>query len=79
MQEGKLLGHIVSSKGIKIDPAKVESIQKIDAPRNKKEIHPFLEKIIFLRRFIPNFAEIVKHMTNMLKKDNDIKWTIDAK
>jgi hypothetical protein len=38
MQEGKFLGHIVSPKGIKIDPTRVEAIQKINAPRNKKEI-----------------------------------------
>jgi hypothetical protein len=34
---------------------------------------------MFLRRFIPNFAEIVKLITDMLKKDNEIKWMIEAK
>jgi hypothetical protein len=32
-----------------------------------------------LRRFIPNFAEIVKLITDMLKKDSEIKWTIKDK
>jgi hypothetical protein len=32
-----------------------------------------------LRRFIPNFAEIIKLITDMLKKDNEVKWTSDAK
>jgi hypothetical protein len=32
-----------------------------------------------LRRFIPNFAEIVKLITDMLKKDSEIKWTVEAK
>jgi hypothetical protein len=32
-----------------------------------------------LRRFIPNFAKIVKLITDMLKKDNEIKWTVEAK
>jgi hypothetical protein len=32
-----------------------------------------------LRRFIPNFAEIIKMITDMLKKDNKVKWTAEAK
>jgi len=36
MKEGKLLGHIISKYGIKIDPKRVEAIQKISLPRNKK-------------------------------------------
>jgi hypothetical protein len=32
-----------------------------------------------LRRFIPNFAEIVKILTNMLKKCNKVKWNAKEK
>jgi hypothetical protein len=32
-----------------------------------------------LRRLIPNIVEIVKQITNILKKDSDIKCTYDAK
>jgi hypothetical protein len=69
MEEGKILGHIVSPKGIKIDPERVKAIQQIDILRNKKSIQSFIGKIIFLRTFIPNFAEIIKYITDMLKKD----------
>jgi hypothetical protein len=69
MEEGKILGHIVSPEGIKIDPERVKAIQKIYIPRNKKSIQSFICKINFLRRFIPNFAEIIKIITDMLKKD----------
>jgi ribonuclease HI len=79
MQEGKLLGHIVSKDGIKVDPKRVEAIDLINIPRNRKEIQYFLGKINFLRRFIPNFAEIIKLITDMLKKDNEVKWTAEAK
>jgi hypothetical protein len=66
MQEGKLLGHIVSRDGIQIDPKRVEAIDTINIPRNVKEIQSFLGKINFLRRFIPNFVEIIKLITYML-------------
>ena len=38
MEEGKLLEHSISKDGIHIDPARVQAIQQIDLPRNKKEI-----------------------------------------
>jgi hypothetical protein len=47
MQEGKLLGHIVSRDGIRIDPKRVEAIDTINIPRNVKEIQSFLGKINF--------------------------------
>jgi hypothetical protein len=79
IQEGKLLGHIVSRDGIRIDPKRVEAIDTIVIPRNVKEIQSFLGKIIFLRRFIPNFAEIVKLITYMLRKNSEVKWIVEAK
>ena len=47
MQEGKVLGHIVSIEGIKIDPKRVEAIDTINIPRNKKEIQLFLGIFFF--------------------------------
>ena len=55
LSEGKLLGHIVSAEGVKIDPVRVEAIQKLSIPRSKRDIQSFLGKINFVRRFIPNF------------------------
>jgi len=47
MEEGKLLGHIVSPEGIKIDPERVKAIHHIYIPRNKKSIQSFISKINF--------------------------------
>jgi hypothetical protein len=79
MEEGKLLGHIVSLEGIKIDIERVNAIQQIDILRNKKYIQSFIGKIVFLRRFIPNFAEIIKCITDMMKNDAEIKWIPEDK
>jgi hypothetical protein len=79
MEEGKLLGHIISKEGIKIDPNRVETILNIGTHRSKKEVQSFLGKENFLRRFIPNLDEIIKHITNMLRKGNEIKWTLEAR
>ena len=79
MQEGKLLGHIVSAEGVRIDPDRVEAIQALPLPRSKKEVQAFLGRINFLRRFISNFAELVKHITTMLRKGHEIKWTVESR
>eukprot|EP00253_Pinus_taeda_P019140 PITA_19140 len=78
MEEGKLLGNIISKDGIRIDPAHVQAIQQIDLPQNKKEIQSFNSKMNFLRRFVPNLVEHLREMTNMLKKDSQMKWTEEA-
>jgi hypothetical protein len=76
--EAKLLGHIVS-KGVRIDPEGVNGIHEVPLPSNKKAIQSFLGQIGFVRRFIPNFAEIVKPITDMLKKGHDLTWSEEVK
>jgi hypothetical protein len=75
MQDGKLLGHIVSTEGVQIDPSRVKEMQALSILRSKKEFQSFLGKINFLRRFVPNFAEEVKLIIAMLKKENEVRWT----
>jgi len=79
LEEGKLLGHIISKDGIRIDPARIEAILTISHPRNIKEPQPFLGKINFLRRFISNLVELIMELNNMLRKDSSIKWKLEAK
>jgi len=79
MKEGKLLGHIVSAEGVRIDPSKVEALQTLSLPKSKKEVQAFLGKINFLRRFVSNFVELVKHITAMLRKGNEVKWTTEPR
>ena len=42
VRSGKLLGFVVSGKGIEVDPSKVKEIQEIPAPRTEKEVIGFL-------------------------------------
>jgi len=65
----------VSVVGVQIDLERVKAIQTLSVPRSKKDIQSFLGKINFVRKFIPNFAELVKHVTSMLKKGSEVRWT----
>ena len=39
---GKLLGHIVSQKGIEVDPDKVKAIREMPPLKNEKEVRGFI-------------------------------------
>jgi hypothetical protein len=51
----------------------------LSLPRSKKEVQSFLGKINFLRRFVSNFVEFVKHITGMLIKENEVKWIVESR
>ena len=47
------LGHIISEKGITLVPEKLDSIEKMPAPRTPKEVKQFLGLVGYYRKFIP--------------------------
>ena len=67
--EGVFLGHRVSERGIEVDRAKIEAIEKLPYPRDIKGIRSFLGHAGFYRRFIKDFSKISKPLTNILQKD----------
>eukprot|EP00253_Pinus_taeda_P008794 PITA_08794 len=79
LEEGKLLGQIISKDGIRIDTERIQAILQIPYPRNIKELQAFLGKINFLRRFIPNLAELIRLLRNMLKNDAKVRWSLETK
>nr|GEW31253.1 hypothetical protein [Tanacetum cinerariifolium] len=48
----KLLGHLIYSEGIYVDPTKIESIKDWASPKTPIEIHQFLGLVGYYRRFI---------------------------
>ena len=79
MEEGTFLGFVISGEGIKIYPRRIEAIKAILFPDNKKAMQSFLGKINFVRKFIFDFAKIVKPPQEMIKKDSNFKWTKERK
>ncbi|KAJ4717036.1 DNA-directed DNA polymerase [Melia azedarach] len=72
---GIVLGHIVSSKGIEVDRAKIELIANLPIPKSVKDVRSFLGHAGFYRRFIKNFSVISKPLCNLLSKDTLFEWT----
>uniref|UniRef100_A0A2N9EB75 Uncharacterized protein n=1 Tax=Fagus sylvatica TaxID=28930 RepID=A0A2N9EB75_FAGSY len=71
---GKLLGFIVSQRGIEVDPDKIKAILEMKEPRTEKEIRGFLGRIQYISRFIAQLTTICEPMFKLLKKDVPVKW-----
>ena len=75
MKEVGFLDHVISGEDIAVDPAKVETATKWEAPTTVGEIRSFLALAGYYRRFIENLSKIAKPMTELLKKDTKFIWT----
>ena len=65
-EEGIVLGHRISEKGIEVDKAKIETIEKLLPPSSVKGIRSFQGHAGFYKRFIKDFSKIAKPLSNLL-------------
>ncbi|XP_070011344.1 uncharacterized protein [Nicotiana sylvestris] len=79
VQDGLVLGYQVSSKGIEVDRAKVDVIEKLPPPTSVKTIRSFLGHAGFYRRFIRDFSKIVNPLCKLLEKDHPFLFSNDCK
>ncbi|XP_052485209.1 uncharacterized protein LOC105778967 [Gossypium raimondii] len=70
----KLLGFIVSEKGIEVDPDKVKAIRDLPPPRTQKEVWGFLGRLNYIARFISQLTEKCDPIFRLLKKHNPGTW-----
>src|SRR3954462_2908276 len=69
VNEGIVLGHKISKRGIEVDKEKIEAIERMPYPRDIKGIHSFLGHAGFYKIFIKDFSKTSRPLTNFLQKD----------
>uniref|UniRef100_A0A2N9HHR4 Uncharacterized protein n=1 Tax=Fagus sylvatica TaxID=28930 RepID=A0A2N9HHR4_FAGSY len=74
----KLFQRLKNGRGIEIDPAKVQAIRSMPAPKTEKEIRSFLGRINYVARFIAQLTATCEPLFKLLRKDVKIKWTEDC-
>jgi hypothetical protein len=57
VSSGKLLGYMVSSQGIDVNPKKVEAIEQLQPPQTKKQIQKLACMMAALNQFISKLGE----------------------
>ena len=68
-QEVHFFGHRWNSHGITPDPKKIDSILKMEFPKDKETMHSFLGLINFLNRYSPRLAELCAPLRSLILKD----------
>src|SRR3954471_14909462 len=68
VNDGIVLGHKISERGIEVDKAKIEAIERMPYPRDIRGIHSFLGHAGFYRRFIKDFSKTSRPLINLLQK-----------
>ena len=78
VNQGIVLGHVISSRGIEVDKAKIELISKLPSPINVKTVRQFLGHAGFYRGFLKDFSKIAKPLYKLLEKDAKFAWDGDC-
>ncbi|XP_052725953.1 uncharacterized protein LOC128194406 [Vigna angularis] len=74
VEQGLVLGHMISEKGIEVDPAKISVISQLPYPSCVREVRSFLGHAGFDRRFIKDFSKKALLLSRLLQKDIDFAF-----
>jgi hypothetical protein len=77
---GKLLGFLVSSRGIEVNPDKIHAIERMKLPTDLKEVQKFTGCLASLSHFISWLGEKALPLYQLMKKSDTFVWTtqVDA-
>ena len=79
VSSGKLLGYLVSHRGIEANPKKVRTIDDMRSPCNKNEVQKLAGMMAALSRFVSKSGERGMLFYKLLKKHDGFLWNEQAK
>src|SRR3954467_9781076 len=75
---GKLLGYMVSARGIKANPEKVQAIARMQEPTDIKGVQQLTGRLAALSRFISRLGACTLPFYQLLRKGEKFEWTEEA-
>ncbi|KAM2715235.1 hypothetical protein EV2_044869 [Malus domestica] len=78
VKQGVVLGHVISSKGIEVDKAKIDIISNMATPTSVKGVRSFLGHAGFYHPFIKDFSKITRLLCSLLAKYVVFDFDIDC-
>ena len=75
---GKLLGFLVSHKGIKANPEKIKAIERMSPPQTLKDMQKLVGYVTSLGPFISKLGEHALPFFGLMKRKGPFKWTQEA-
>ncbi|GKB56851.1 putative reverse transcriptase domain-containing protein [Tanacetum coccineum] len=70
----QFLGHVIDSRGIHVDPAKIEAVKNWTSPTTPTEVRQFLGLAGYYQRFMKDFLKIAKSLTELTQKNKKYIW-----
>ena len=71
---GKLLGFLMSGRGIEVDPSKIKAILEMPQPKSEIEVRGFLDRLRCISRFIAKHISTCKPFFKFLRKNEPHTW-----
>ena len=62
-------GHVISAKGVSVDPHKIEVVVSWKPPKNVSEVRRFLGLARYYKNFVEGFSRIATPLTKLTRKD----------
>jgi len=78
VKSGKLLGFIISQKGIEVDPDKVKAIIEMPILNTETEVRGFLGKMNYIAKFISQLITTYEPIFKLLRKNQALEWNEDC-
>lgn len=72
------LGHQCTSRGIKPDPSKFDTIKNYPTPHDGDAVRRFVAMANYYRKFLPNFSIMTIPLNKLTKKNAVFDWTSDC-
>jgi hypothetical protein len=78
VQGGKLLGFLVSSRGIEVNPVKISAIERMTLPTCLRDVQKFTGCLASLSRFVSRLGEKALPLYQLMRKSDKFVWTKEA-
>jgi ribonuclease HI len=74
VRQGKILGYLVSHRGIKANPTKIQAIINMTPPQSTRDVQRLIGRLAALNRFISKSAERSLPFLKTLRGTKDFAW-----
>ena len=75
MSEVNFMGHLLTNKGLKPDPAKVEAITKMPKPQDVEGVQRLNRFVNYLAKLLPKLPEVMEPIRRLTRKDTPWDWS----
>lgn len=69
------IGHLLTAKGVRADPSKVEAILQMTKPKDAQGVRQILGMTNYLAKFLPRLSEISEPLRQLTRKDEQFSWS----